>query len=55
MGRQLTPAEMRQVNDAVAGLKSVITKAKRQYAQKQREAACTSRNEPSKQTVCAAA
>lgn len=55
--RQLTPAEMRRVNDAVADLKQIIKTAKRAHAAKRKEAPCTStsKSAPSKQTVCAAA
>ncbi len=53
--RRLTPAEMRQVNDAVADLTQVIKSAKRAHATKRKEATCTSKSAPSKQTACAAA
>jgi hypothetical protein len=48
-GRQLTPAEMRRINDAFASLKEIIKTAKREHAAKRKEARkCTSKSAPSK-------
>ena len=55
-GRQLTPAEIRRINDAVADLKTIFIAAKRAHTAKRKAARkCTSKSAPSKQTVCAAA
>lgn len=53
--RRLTPAEMRQVNDAFADLKQIITAAKRLHAAKRKEAPCTSKSAPSKSPARVAA
>ncbi len=55
--RQLTPAEMRRINDAVADLKTIIAAAKRAYAAKRRREArkCTSKSAPSASPARAAA
>ncbi|MHC1788574.1 hypothetical protein [Solidesulfovibrio sp.] len=49
MGRQLTPAEMRRIDDAFADLKEIIKTAKLAHAAKRREARkCTSKSAQSK-------
>lgn len=55
--RQLSRAEMIQIDAAEARMMRVVKESKRLHAEKQKEAPCTStsKSAPSKQTVCAAA